>query len=135
MARKQIHLKFGREPLNIPYPPGFKGQKSGNYQDEEFILSVMPRSLTDDEIALAEKFIKTLPYQQQIVHTGCLFLDEQEPLMNLTHEELDRLEEENALENSSLSPGRGQRSILERVLTIRHAGYEGSGRLALSAGK
>lgn len=135
MTLKQVQLKFGRESLTIPYPQGFRGRKSGSPQDDEFMLSMMPRTLTDDEIALAEKFISTLTYKQQLAYTDCVFLEPGDPLLTMTHEELDRLEEDNGLDNTSASPGGGQRSILERVLLIRHAGYEEQGRKAIAPGK
>lgn len=115
---KECHLRFTRSPEQISYPQGFTGQKSAHPEEEEFFIGKEPRYLTSDEIKLAEDFLKTLPYQQELVLTGAVLVDPEDPLFQKTHEELDRIEADMNLPNSRPPEG-GDCEIRERVYRIR----------------
>lgn len=134
MQQIQAHLMFPGETLQIPYPPGFSRlDKSGQQADQEFHLSTTPRYLSSPEIAVAEAFIAQLPYRQQLVKTGAILLDANDPLLLKDHDELDRVEAQSNLSNTRKAPTGGMRSIRERVILIRERRYQGTGELALPA--
>jgi hypothetical protein len=123
---KQVSLQKGVEPLQIPYPKDYKGEKSGKPSDGEFHLSSQPRFLTEGEINLADKFIKKLPYRQALNLTGCVMVGN-DPLFTKSHNELDEIERNIGLPNTRYASSGGQRQVTERVLILREHGYEGSG--------
>lgn len=131
--KRQVRLENPVEPLQIPYPRGFMGQKS-EMDEEEFMLTTLPRTLYDEEIDLAKEYIDRLPYRQKLVYTGAVFLDENDALLSKTHDQLDALEKKLNFKNSKLSPRGGIRTILQRVVMIRQQGYEGNGAYALLNG-
>jgi len=133
--KQQVQLKSNLEPLQIPYPADWDGEKSGEPEDEEFFLDIIPRFLSEDECRLAEDYIKKLPYPQTLVYTGCVLLDEDDPLFKATHEQLDNLEKNANLASTAEAPGGGRLTIQQRVLLIRESGYKGDGKRALNGAK
>lgn len=123
-------LRNGREPLQIHVPEDFAGKRSSD--EEEIYLCTHPIVLTDDEIQLAREFCEKLLYPQQVV-TGAVFIDEDDLLINATHERLNQVEKEAGLPNTEFASKGGQRSTFERVLLIREIGYEGNGSKQLTA--
>lgn len=132
--KKQAYLKSNKEALQIPYPPDFQGQKSLDADDLEIYLGVTPRWLTEDEIAIAQAYLATLPYSQELLFTGAVAIDESDPLLTLSLEELDQVEAEENLPSTKHSLDGGVRQLTERVLILREAGYNGVGRKQLVAG-
>lgn len=130
--QKQVALKSQREPLQIAYPHGFTGAKSTHPEEEEFFLSTEPRFLTLDEIQLAQRFIARLSYRQELVFTGAVLVDPNDPLLEASHEQINQIEAEANLANTEMAPGGGQRSIRERVYILRERGFLGSGNKVLS---
>lgn len=139
MLLKQAHLRVEREPLQIRYPEGFLGDKydGGNpdFDDQEFHISTEPRFLSLDEIEIVRGYIKSLPYSQDLVLTGCVLIDEEDPLLGLDHDQLDALEKDQLLRSTRKPIGGGTRQLFERVLLIREAGYEGTGFKGLPGAK
>lgn len=133
VLQKQVSLKNGREPLQVPYPANWQGEKSGEPDDLELYISTVPRFITTDEVPLVEAFLKKLTYPQSLVYTGCVRIDPDDPLLNFSAEELDRVEKEQNLPSTSNAPGGGQRQLIARVLMIREAGYEGNGNRAIGS--
>jgi hypothetical protein len=127
--RQEVRLQFGREPLQIPASE-FTGDRS-NPDMEDIWISRDPVALTLEEIKWVEAFILTLPYRQAIVR-GAVLLDEDDPLLGLDHDALDKVEVEAVLPNSKFAPGAGMRSPTERALIIRERGYLGAGLKQLS---
>lgn len=131
--QRQVRLQNPVEPLQVPYPRGFRGRKS-EMDEEEFTLTIIPRKLYDEEIDLAKELIDQLPYRQELVYTGAVFIDENDPLLSKTHDQLDMLEQKLNFKNSKKSPRGGIKTILQRVVIIRQQGYEGNGAYALLNG-
>lgn len=129
---KQAALKYSREPLQIAYPSDYVGEKSIPNEDEIFI-STQPRMLTIDEIELIENFLTKLPYTQSLYFTGLVLIDPGDSLLKASHDDLDLVEKNAQLSNTRLAPGGGTRSVMERVLLIREAGYYGNGKIAITA--
>lgn len=126
----QCFLQFAREPLQIPYPQEWQGEKS-NSEEEEIFISTEPRWLTQDEKDLVQAFVAKLPYRQELATTGATLVGN-DPLLNATHEQLDKIERENGLLSTNPAPGGGKRAIRERVYIIRENGYSGNGNKALA---
>ena len=139
MLLKQAQLRIGREPLQIRYPEDFQGDKydGGNldFDDNEFYVSTEPRFFSSDEIEIIREYLKDLPYPQDLVLTGCTMIDEEDPLLDLDHEQLDALEKDQLLPLTRKPIGGGTRQLFERVLLIREVGYEGTGFKGLSGVK
>jgi hypothetical protein len=139
MVLEQVHLRFNREPLQIRYPEDFEGDKydGGNpdFDDTEFYVSTEPRFFSLDEISLIREYLKTLPYSQELVSTGCIMIDEDDPLLEFDHDQLDSLEQEQSLPPTRKPIGGGTRQLFERVLLIREAGYRGTGFKGLPGAK
>ncbi len=126
------------EPLQIPYPKDFKGARRHPELSEEIFIG--PGQFTDltlDEIKVVEDFLPKLPYPQSLVFgTDLGVLQEDDPLLKMSQEQLDKLERKEKLTSSRSSPNGGERTILERVIAIRvDGGYDGNGRLSLPAGQ
>ncbi len=132
---KQVQLRSNLEPLQIPYPPDFEGEKSGEPEDEEFFLDTVPRFLTSDECAVAKTYIQQLHYPQELIYTGCTLIDSDDPLLEFSQEQLDELEKTAQLASTSEAPGGGRLTVQQRVLLIREGGYEGDGKKALNGSK
>jgi hypothetical protein len=135
MIQKQVRLKNNREPLQIPYPSDFKGEKSGSEEDAEFYLSVEPRCLTPEEIDLAKAFVEKLPYPQSLELTGLYLTDPYDALLESDHETLDILEKQNGMLSTRQIPQGGERQLRERVYIIRERGFSGNYTKTLAPGK
>jgi hypothetical protein len=125
------------EPLQIPYPKDFKGDRRYPELSEEiFISSGQMSDLTLDEIKVVENYLKKLPYPQELIFgTDLGVLQEDDPLLKMTQDQLDKLEQQEGLSSSRSSPNGGDRTIFERVIGIRVDGnYDGNGMLSLPAG-
>ena len=122
--KNQVSLQYGREPLQIPVPADFTGERSS--EESEIFLSTLPCVLTQDEIKLAETHLKALPYKQSLVF-GAVFLDENDPLLQHDHAKLNEIEKHANHANTEFVQGGGRRSIYERVLLIRERGYQANG--------
>lgn len=118
---KEVRLKMSGH-LFIRYPENYKGDRSPENQDDEFYLSDKPRYLTRGELALAEKEVSKI--KQHLIFTGAVLLDSADPLLNLSHDQLDAIERDNSFPGTRKSPAGGTRSIYERVLILRERGYE-----------
>ena len=127
-----VRLKNSVEPLHIPYPENYQGQKTDS-EDSEFNLSTIPRRLTLDEITLAKEYVSLLPYKQSLAFPNGVFLDESDPLLNKTHDQLDQIEGQNRLKNTRKGGKNSslERTLLERVVRIRQSGYTGNGSIAM----
>jgi len=130
-TRIQVALGRPGESLQIPYPSGFKGEKS-DPRATEIRLNHSFRLLTVDEVAVAEDFLKTLPYSQSL-STGAHFIDPNDPLLSSSHDHLDQIEADQKMTNTRSSPNGGERSVRERVLIIRES-YQGVGQMAIAPG-
>jgi hypothetical protein len=139
MTLVQAHLRFGREPLQIPYPEDFEGDKydGGNtdFDDAEIYISTEPRFFTPDEIEVVQEYLKTLLYSQELIETGCIMIDEDDPLLEFDHDQLDALEQDQSLPQTRKPIGGGTRQLFERVLLIREYGYRGTGFKGLPGAK
>jgi hypothetical protein len=134
---RQTALSRPGEPLQIPYPKGFKGERRDPELSEEIFISTEMTDLTLDEIQVVKKFLEGLPYPQSLIFgTDLNVLQKNDPLLGLTAEQLDRLELQENFPPSRISPNGGERTIFERVLQIRvDGGYEGNGSLSLPPGE
>lgn len=135
---RQTMLARPVEPLQIPYPKNFKGARRHPELSEEIFIG--PGQFTDltlDEIKVVEDFLLKLPYPQSLVFgTDLGVLQEDDPLLKMSQEQLDKLEKQENLTSSRSSPNGGDRTILERVIAIRVDGdYDGNGMLSLPAGQ
>lgn len=132
MARREVTLKKGREPLQIPVPKHFEGRRSSD-DDTIFVYPIAPPViLTMDEIALVETFVGTLPYSQGLAFGGTM-IDADDPLLHADHDRLDEVEAAAGLTNTRRVIGGGERSERERLLIIREAGHFGSDQPILTA--
>ncbi|NJR25775.1 MAG: hypothetical protein HC786_28480 [Richelia sp. CSU_2_1] len=133
---RQAALAHPVEPLQIPYPRGFAGERRDPEKSEEIFIGTEMTELTPDEISVVETFLKKLPYPQSLVFgTDINVLHEDDPLLVMTQEQLDALERREKLAPSRQSPQGGERTILERAIIIRVDGeYDGGGLPAISAG-
>jgi hypothetical protein len=128
------------EPLQIPYPKDFKGDRRTpehpELSEEIFISPGQMTDLTLDEIEVVKKFLEKLPYAQSLLFgTDLGVLQEEDPLLKMTQDQLDKLERQEGLTPSRSSPNGGDRTIFERVIGIRVDGnYDGNGMLSLPAG-
>lgn len=134
---RQTALARPVEPLQIPYPKGFKGDRRHPELSEEIFISSEFADLTLDEIKVVEDFLKKLPYSQSLIFGADLgVLQEDDPLLNMTSDQLDRLEQREGFASSRMSPNGGERTVFERVIQIRVDGnYDGNGMRSLSAGE
>lgn len=130
---KQVHLQYAKEPLQIPYPPNFAGAKTKDDVGEIFISS-QPRLLTSDEIEVVESYISKLPYRQQLVLTGLVMIDQNDPLLEYDHSQLDELEKQHSVSNTRYVPGSGERSPHERVLILRELGISSNAIFSIPPG-
>ncbi len=124
---RQAYLKKKAEPLQIAYPEGWQGAKSGDEFGDEIYISSMPRMLTEDEVSLVQDYLKKLPYPQELALTGCVMVDSEDPLLQMSHTELTALERTEDLPQTHSVQGKGLRSTFDRVLIIREQGHQGTG--------
>lgn len=127
----QVRLQQSGEPLQIPYPAEWQGDRSGTSDDPTLLINQMPRWVTPDEALLIEDYLKKLPYRQSLERTGAVRIDADDPLLSATHEELDTAEAAAQLANTRTLIGGGTRSIQERVLILRERGYRGGPHRAI----
>jgi hypothetical protein len=126
---KQIALSRNVEPLQIPVPENFQGDRSS--EEPQLMLTTQFHSFTLDEIGLIEQFLTTLPYVQTLAMGGVMLGDD-DPLLTADHEFLDALETLESLPKTRFAKGGGENSIMARILLIRESGFIGSGKLALA---
>lgn len=131
---KQVYLQYHKEPLQIPYPPGFTGEKTKEDVTEIYVNS-QPRLLTVDEIKVVEEFLRKLPYRQQLVVTGMVNTGKDDPLLNLSHEQLDDIELRHSLPKTRYISKFVERSIYTRVLILRESGFNANANLSLPFGR
>lgn len=131
--QKQAYLQNRGESLQIPFPAEFSGQKTDE-DDDELFISTTPRFLSLDEIALVTAYLAKLPYLQSLSFTGLVLLDADDPLLSMSHDQLDAAEKGAHHQNSRKPSGGGTRSVRERAYIIRERGYLGNGSKALAAG-
>lgn len=134
---RQTALSRPVEPLQIPYPKGFKGERRHPELSEEIFISTEMADLTLDEIEVVKKFLKTLPYDQSLVFgTDLGVLQEDDPLLKMTPAQLDKVERQEGFAPTRISPNGGERTVLERVIILRvDGGYDGNGSPSLPAGE
>jgi len=134
---RQTALARPVEPLQIPYPKGFKGDRRHPELSEEIFISTEMADLTLDEIKVVDDFLKKLPYAQSLIFgTDLGVIQEDDPLLKMTSAQLDKLERQEGFAPSRMSPNGGERTIFERVIQIRVDGnYDGNGMLSLPAGE
>lgn len=118
MPKRQASLQVGREPLQIPVPPDFKGDRTSDAP--EIFISSVPGIYSLAEIEVIQNFLPKLPYRQGL-NLGALFIDADDPLISASHDELDQAEKEAKLPNTRRVPGGGERSPMERLLILREA--------------
>lgn len=128
----QVKLQRTSEPLQIPYPDGWEGERSGQLDDTTLLINQLPRWVTPDEELLAKEYIAKLPYRQSLERTGAVQIDVDDPLLSATHDELDTAEASAQLQNTRSLIGGGTRSIQERVLILRERGYRGGAFRAIA---
>ena len=121
----QVRLRNNGESLQIAYPPGYSGSKSGDPDDNELFVSNVPRMVTVDEEQIIMDYIKGLPYGQSLERVGLVYHGEGDPLTSLTHEALDKIESALGFGNTKKAPGGGIRNPLERAIAIRDRGFFG----------
>lgn len=126
---KEIGLRLPVEALNISYPSNFlEVNKSEDPDEEGFTLSPGTYSYrTEAEIALINAEIQRKSYGQSLIYTGAVRVDGQEPLLNFSQIELDRIEAALGHVNSRHLPVGGERMIGDRISKIRELGYTGDG--------
>ncbi len=129
----QVKLQRSGEPLQIPYPESWEGERSGTAEDTTLLVNQMPRWVTPDEELLIKDYIAKLPYRQSLERTGAVQIDADDPLLSATHDELDTAEAAAQLANTRSLIGGGTRSIQERVLILRERGYRGGAHRAIGS--
>ena len=125
MLLVQCHLKRPKGPAQIPYPDGYKGDRTTDRSDDAFPLTTTPIFLSAGEYFLAQDYCKKLPYRQSVVRTGAVRTTHQDPLTSLGLDELTQLESALGFSCSRTAPGGGDRPISERVICIRDLGFVG----------
>lgn len=120
MLLKQAHLKRPGESLQVTYPPNYRGQRSFPIEADEFFVGSEPLFLTNGEIELVQALTTKLPYRQEIILTGAVLVDSNDPLLLMTDDELDEVESVLGLE-SSRDPSGAELSTRERVYRTREA--------------
>lgn len=131
MASQQVSLSKSIEPLQIRVPDSFDGQRTDPERTEIYITTRMTLLTLDEINDVVKPYLNSLPYPQSLNY-GAVFIDEDDPLLGRSQEELDAIERSTSLPNSRYARGTQQRSTRERVLIIRERGYFGSGQRALN---
>jgi len=129
----QVKLQRSGEPLQIPFPNDWGGERSGEPDDTTLLINQGPRWLTNDEVLLVEQYIAKLPYRQSLEKTGAILIDPDDVLLSVSHDDLDTAEAAAELPNTRYLLGGGVRSIAERVLIVRERGYRGGALRAIAA--
>jgi hypothetical protein len=128
--KQYLSLRYGREPLQVPIPEDFQGER-GDPDAPDLWITTQPGLFTLDEQQVIEAYLPTLPYSQVLVK-GAIMIDSDDPLLELDHEGLSKVEAENGLQITEFAPGSGRRTLYERVLIIREQGFLGNGKLMLA---
>lgn len=129
-SSQQAALLKPVEPLQITVPTAFAGART-NPDASQLYVSTEYQIYTSDEIALIDQYLTKLPYPQSLI-LGALFIDEYDPLLAYSHDQLDAIEKQESLSLTRKAPGGGERATRERVLILRESGYSGVGARALS---
>lgn len=132
MPSQEAALTKAVEPLQIPFPRNFSGQKT-KPDATQLYISTEFAAFTLDELEVISQFLTRLPYAQSL-KLGALFLEADDPLLEFDHDRLDELEAREGIPSSRTAPGGGERTARERVIVLREEGYAGSGTKALLAG-
>lgn len=114
-----VKLGVAQEPLLIPYPENWSGEKSVENSDRSFFLSCSPRTLSMDEIELAKSYVKELPYHQTVVFMGGVLVSPDDPLFAASASELSAYERRQGLPVTERNQSGGRRLPRERVHMIR----------------
>ena len=128
-VKKEVRLRSSGH-IFVQYPPGYKGDRTDGPQEESFYISDQARYLNEQEIELAQKAAKSQGHI--LVFSGAVLIDENDPLLQFDHSQLDAVEAEAKLSNTRKALSGGTRSIYERVLIIRERGYESNAAKFLS---
>jgi hypothetical protein len=123
--QKEAGLTTG-QTLQIAYPKDWIGEKSGLDEDEFIFVTKSPKFFTGEEIELIQAYLLSIKSTQKLHLTGAVNIDPEDPLLEATHDELDRLELQEKFKNSRHAPGGGTFTLVARVLRIREQGYEGN---------
>jgi hypothetical protein len=132
MPLKEAALAKPVEPLQIVVPSDFIGLRS-NPDATQLYITTEFHTYTPDEIDLIQEYLTKLPYPQSL-RVGAIFLDTDDPLLEMDHGQLDDLEAKVRLPNTRKAPSGGDRGTYERVLILREHGYLGTGANALPVG-
>lgn len=127
--KKEVRLRSSGH-LFVPYPPGYKGDRTDGSQEDSFYISDQSRYLNPEEIELAQKAAKAQGHI--LVFSGAVLIAENDPLLQFDHNQLDAVEAEAKLPNTRKALAGGTRSLYERVLIIRERGYESNAAKFLS---
>ena len=115
----------GGEPLQIEYGSGYKGKRMGGRKATALHISPQnPVYLYPEEVALVEKHIAERAIAgESLSKTGAVLIDQNDPLLNMSHKALDRIEKAYDFPSSKFGSSRGDAlrpiSIQHRVLIIR----------------
>lgn len=137
MISYQVKLKRFGKGVWVTFPEDFSGQRTDT--ELEVFLDQAPRNLSRDEIKYIQDYLKKHHIDNELEETEALFLDADDPIAKLDHDQLDRLEENLGLQSTRNSNAGGERSQIERVLLLRES-YSGNDlyetvRAFLSPGK
>lgn len=116
--KQEAKLRYAAEPLQIKYPAGYAGEKSGRNDDVEFFISTTPKLLSAGEIELVRGLLPKLPYRQALDLTGCVMGLHPDLKNFVSTAELDRYERVNQLPTSKKTPGGKTRPLRERLLLV-----------------
>jgi hypothetical protein len=131
--KRQVRLTHNTGELSIAYPPDWNKPKSfPNSPTFSIPSSKRFTTLDESEIELAIATIAKRNIKQALVF-GATFLDENDPLLEKSHKELDAMERDLGQPSTATNPDGGRPSVHERVLRIREAGYRGNGSKELLA--
>ena len=123
MITYQVKLKKPGKGVWVQYPEDFSGQRTDD--ELEVFIDQAPRPMSKDEIAYVRQYLEGQGIANELEETEALFLDAEDPIAKLDHEQLDRLEENLNLSNTRTSNAGGERTTLERVLILRES-YSGN---------
>lgn len=87
-----VKLGVIKEPLDIHYPKDYAGSYSEGSNKISFTLSTIPRTLTKDEVIVANEYLTKLPYKQFIVNLKTVKVHELDALLQDEHLDLDNYE-------------------------------------------
>jgi hypothetical protein len=123
MITYQVKLKKFGKGIWVTFPEDFPGQRTDT--ELEIFLDQAPTNLSRDEITYIRDYFKKHSISNELEETDALFLDANDPIAKLDHDQLDQLEENLNLQNTRNSNAGGERALIERVLIIRES-YSGN---------